>query len=125
VNSMFKVIVAGGRNFVDYALLEKTLDALLVNKSEVQIVSGLANGADKLGVHYARSRKLSLKEFPADWTNEGNKAGFNRNVRMAQYADACVCFWDGQSSGTGHMIRIAHYYKLQVRVIRYESHENQ
>jgi hypothetical protein len=70
-------------------------------------------------------RKLSLKEFPADWTNEGNKAGFKRNRQMAQNADACVCFWDGQSSGTGHMIRCARYYNLQVRVIRYGSHENQ
>jgi hypothetical protein len=121
---MFKVIVAGGRDFVDYALLEKTLDALLINKSEVQIVSGLANGADKLGIHYAKKRKLSVKEFPADWANEGNKAGFNRNSQMAQYSDACVCFWNGISSGTGHMIELRPTTICRVRVTRYSSHEN-
>jgi predicted Rossmann fold nucleotide-binding protein DprA/Smf involved in DNA uptake len=46
---MFKVIIAGGRDFSDYALLEKTLDKLLKNKTDVQIVSGLARGADSLG----------------------------------------------------------------------------
>jgi predicted Rossmann fold nucleotide-binding protein DprA/Smf involved in DNA uptake len=61
---MFKVIVAGGRDFSDYALLEKTLDNLLVNKSEVEIVSGLANGADKLGVHYARSQEVIPERVP-------------------------------------------------------------
>lgn len=120
---MFKVIVAGGRDFKDYTLLEKKLDELLVNQKDVQIVCGMANGADKLGLYYAKKRNLSVREYPADWHNEGNKAGFKRNVRMARYADACVCFWDGQSAGTGHMIRIAHYHKLKVRVIRY-SNEN-
>jgi hypothetical protein len=43
-NFMFKVIVAGGRDFNDYLLLEKKLDKLLRNKSEVEIVSGMAGG---------------------------------------------------------------------------------
>jgi hypothetical protein len=38
---------------------------------------------------------------------------------MAEYADACVCFWNGKSRGTEHMIRIARKLKLQVRIIKY------
>jgi hypothetical protein len=38
---------------------------------------------------------------------------------MAEYADAFVCFWDGESKGTADMIRVARVYKLQVRVIKY------
>ena len=36
----------------------------------------------------------------------GKKAGYLRNVDMAEYADALVAFWDGKSKGTGHMIDI-------------------
>jgi len=38
---------------------------------------------------------------------------------MAEYADACVCFWDGKSKGTADMIRLSVLYKLQSRVINY------
>ena len=39
--ALFKVVVAGGRDFEDYRLLEEKLDHLLQNKlPHVQIVSG-------------------------------------------------------------------------------------
>jgi hypothetical protein len=34
---MFKVIVAGGRDFTDYALLHSTLQHLLSKKSDMEI----------------------------------------------------------------------------------------
>ena len=116
---MFKVIVAGGRDFKDYKLLQKHLNHLLSHKSEIEIVSGMARGADLLGVQYARENQLSLKQFPAEWDSFGNLAGYIRNVEMAQYADACVCFWNGKSNGTKHMIRIAKEHLLEVRIIKY------
>jgi hypothetical protein len=116
---MFKVIVAGGRDFSDYALLEKTLDKLLKNKTDVQIVSGLARGADSLGIVYAIDRNIPAAKFPAKWEEHGTMAGYQRNIEMAEYADACVCFWNGKSRGTKHMIRIARKLKLQVRIIKY------
>lgn len=33
-------------------------------------------------------------------------AGYQRNERMAVYADALVAFWDGKSKGTKHMIEL-------------------
>jgi hypothetical protein len=116
---MFKVIVAGGRDFKDYPLLKKTLDKLLKHKTEVQIVSGLAKGADSLALEYAVEKNLPVKKFPANWNEFGTMAGYQRNIQMAQYADACVCFWNGKSRGTKHMIRIARESKLQVRTIKY------
>ena len=47
---MFKVIVAGGRDFTDYALLSSILQHLLSGKCDVEIVSGVAKGADSLAV---------------------------------------------------------------------------
>ena len=46
---MFRVIVAGGRDFGDYQLLRKTLDNLLCNiTEEIVVVCGQAKGADTI-----------------------------------------------------------------------------
>ena len=116
---MFKVIIAGGRDFNNYTLLKETLDKLLINKTCVEIVTGLARGADSLGRKYALDTNRKFKEFPANWEHYGTMAGYQRNIQMAEYADAVVCFWDGKSRGTKHMIRIAGQYSLEVRIIKY------
>lgn len=114
----FRIIVAGSRGFTNYELLEKKLDHLLKNRPEVEIVSGGANGADKFGEIYAKKRNLALRVFPADWDKHGKSAGYKRNVEMAEYADAAVVFWDGQSKGSKHMIDIAESKELPTRVIK-------
>jgi hypothetical protein len=116
---MYKVIVAGGRDFSDYSLLCSTLHHLLSHESNVEIVSGMARGADSLAVQFASQYCFPVQKFPADWDRFGNSAGYKRNVEMAEYADACVCFWNGISKGTENMIKLAHQYKLQHRIIRY------
>lgn len=117
---MFKVIVAGGRYFNNYELLKESLDRLLQNKlPNVIIVSGTARGADTLGEKYAVERDLSIVEFPADWDKYGKSAGYRRNAEMADYADACVVFWDGKSKGTKHMIDLAEKKGIQLKIIKY------
>ncbi len=118
---MFKVIVAGSRNFHDYTLLSKTLDQLLQNKTDIEIVSGTAAGADVLGEKYAQEKGLALKKFPADWNKFGRAAGYKRNEEMAKYADACVVFWDGESRGTMHMRDLANRYKLALRTVMFKE----
>jgi len=72
--------------------------------NQVQIVSGTARGADKLGEAYAYSHGLSVKRFPADWESHGKAAGVIRNAEMAEYCDAAIIFWNGVSKGTKNMI---------------------
>ena len=38
---------------------------------------------------------------------------------MAEYADALVAFWDGESKGTKHMIETAKEKGLDIRIKRY------
>jgi hypothetical protein len=114
-----KLIIAGGRNFANYELLCEEVSTLIDGISEVEIVSGGAKGADLLGEHYAIDKDLKVKRFPADWERFGKAAGFKRNAEMAQYADSCICFWDGQSKGTGHMIELAKKAGLKVKVVKY------
>ena len=113
-----KVIIAGCRNFFDYELLKTKCDIYLSSvKQQVEIVSGTANGADKLGEKYASEKGYPVKQFPADWDKYGKSAGYKRNEEMAKYADALIAFWDGKSKGTGHMIDLAKKHELGIRIV--------
>ncbi len=117
---MFRVIIAGGRDFNNYPGLAKVMDRLLANVTdEIVIICGMAQGADRLGERYGKERGYSIRYFPADWDGKGRGAGFIRNEEMAKNADALVAFWDGQSRGTKHMIETAGKHKLDTRTIRY------
>ena len=114
-----RVIIAGGRNFNDYNKLRNSCDKILSNQTEIEIVSGTANGADKLGERYATDNNYKLSVFPAEWDKYGKSAGYKRNQQMAEYSDSLIAFWDGKSKGTKHMIDIARKLNLNVRVISY------
>lgn len=116
---MLKVIVAGSRGFDNYELLQEKLDFYLRNHDDVEIVSGTARGADRLGERYAIARGLPLKKFSANWNKYGKKAGYLRNEQMVNYADACVVFWDGKSKGSKHTIDLAKKHGLKVRIVRF------
>jgi len=121
---MLRLIVAGSRNFEDYQLLESSLDEFIELHSlgdpdpGVIIISGLAKGADLLGVQYAKQRGYQVEEFPANW-KLGRSAGPKRNLEMAKSANACIVFWDGVSKGTAHMIELAKKFQLKMLVINY------
>ena len=118
---MFKVIIAGGRDFAHYDFLRSGADQLLALKDHniIEIVSGTAKGADQLGEQYARENGFALTRMPAQWDKFGKSAGYKRNVQMAEYADALIACWDGKSRGTMHMINIATERKLPTRIITY------
>jgi len=118
---MLRIIIAGGREFNDYAKLKHTMDHLCQKRdpSEIEVVSGGARGADTLGERWARERGTALKLFPAQWDTLGKSAGYRRNEEMAQYATHLVAFWDRKSRGTAHMIGIARRNGLRVVVVNF------
>lgn len=119
---MFKVIIAGSRGFDDYELL-KSYAGMKLSKifESVEIVSGGARGADALGERYAREMGFSLKVFPTEWDKYGKSAGYRRNAQMADYADALIAFWDGESPGTKNMIQLAREKGLRVGVKKFRK----
>lgn len=118
---MFKVIIAGCRNFNDYRLLCEYADFKLSNiKDDIEIVSGHCRGADLLGERYAIERGYKLKLFPAEWSQYGMSAGVRRNKQMAQYADALIAYWDNQSKGTKNMIEEATKAGLKIGIKIYK-----
>jgi hypothetical protein len=122
---MTKIIIAGGREFKNYLLLVESL-LIFLNKfkipfSELQIVSGCAKGADKLGIKFAENNQISLRLMPADWDKHRKSAGYIRNAEMAKYADMLLVFWDGKSKGTKHMIETMQKLGKKVHVVRYDK----
>jgi hypothetical protein len=107
-----KTIIAGSREIQDYASVLSAIESSQFAISEV--VCGMARGVDSLGMRWAIENKKPYKAFPADWNGLGKKAGYLRNVDMANYAEALIAVWDGKSRGTNHMIDIARAKSLKV-----------
>jgi len=114
-----KCIIAGSRSFKNHDLIDDAVDASKFSISEV--VSGGARGVDKMGEEWALDTGRGLKIFPANWDKFGKSAGYRRNVEMAEYADALIAIWDGESKGTEHMINLAYQRELKVFVYRPEA----
>jgi hypothetical protein len=118
---VFKVIIAGGRNYSNYEELKVVCDFYLKLKPEIEIICGGANGADALGKKYGIDHNHIVSSFPANWDKYGKSAGYKRNTEMAEVADALIAFWDGESKGTKHMIDIMNGLKKDVRIFRYDK----
>lgn len=109
-----KTIVAGGRDFLDYNFVARHLDSL---EDISEVVCGKAQGVDTLGELWAIEHGIHVEPFPADWIKYENDAGYIRNAEMAAYADRLIAFWDGRSTGTHDMIKLARLYRIIVKVI--------
>lgn len=124
-----RIIIAGGRDFNDYELLKNSVIEIITDKTVfpdlVVIVSGMARGADILGIKFANEMGLKIARFPADWSNFGKRAGYVRNIEMAKFAveddndGFLIAFWNGKSKGTKHMIDVAQKSGLEVHVVNY------
>lgn len=118
-----RVIIAGSRTFNGYEFLVKKVQSVLSlsnnTNEKIIIVSGGANGADKLGERFAKEFGYELEVYKADWEKYGKRAGYVRNEEMAKVSQQLIAFHDGKSKGTLHMIGIARKMSLDVCVVRY------
>ena len=112
-----KVIIAGSRNLWDSDKLVQVA-MLIFNKGPDEVVCGGCPGIDIAGWNWAKEwGDISTKMFTADWNKHGKSAGPIRNEEMAEYADALVAIWDGESRGTWDMIRRADKHELRILVV--------
>jgi len=111
-----RVIIAGTRTITDLSLIYKAVEDSGFEIEEV--ISGCAKGVDNLGELWAEENGVVVTKFPADWKDLETKpvkiktngygqynalAGFARNQKMADYADALIAITTG-SPGTRDMI---------------------
>lgn len=124
-----KVAIVGSRTVTNLKAIEAAVKASKFKVTEV--VCGMAKGADLLGKTWAEQNSIPVKEFPAQWDDleaEGaiikqgpygrynSRAGYDRNKRMAEYAEAVIACWDGKSKGTEMMLEIAEKLGLKIYV---------
>lgn len=114
-----KTIIAGSRSCTRPSALAEAL--LFCGWRPTLVISGMAAGADYLGVKWAEANRVDIRRCPANWNVHGASAGYKRNVLMAEQAEALIALWDGQSKGTAHMITIARERGLRVYVHAIDS----
>lgn len=111
-----KLAVVGSRTFTDYKLLKLTLDEL----SGIDlIISGGANGADKLVERYAFENGIKTTIYIPEWSKLGRSAGIIRNKIIVESADMVVAFWDGISHGTKNSIELAKKANKILKIMKY------
>lgn len=116
-----KTIVAGSRNCNSFKTVYEAISNSGFSDEISEIVSGGARGVDQLGERFGKKFDVPVKIFLANWEKYGRMAGIMRNREMAEYANALIAIWDGQSRGTANMIEEAKKRNLKVYVYIYES----
>lgn len=109
-----RTIIAGSRAIHNYDLLKGYVAKAKVDVSV--IISGGATGVDNLAIRYAKEHNIPCEIYIPNWQTYGRGAGFIRNQKMANKAEALIAIWDGMSRGTSHMINIARGMNLMVVV---------
>lgn len=112
---MTKVLICGSRDFKVttekmYKDMLETLDFLSAISNEKliadEIISGGADGPDKVAIEMAKEHNIKCSIFLPDWTSWGRAAGPIRNKEMVDKAEIVIAYWDGESAGTRSTIQI-------------------
>lgn len=118
-----KLLIAGSRDFTDIGHALRVINELINDKEIIEegleIISGMARGADAIGVQIAKDNGLKLHEYPANWDLYGKSAGYKRNYEMGNACDVAVIFWDSKSKGTQHMITIMNQLNKKHFVVKF------
>ena len=107
----------GSRGFNNYNLLKSILYPNIDNITK--IISGGANGADKLGEFFAKENNIDIHIFYPNWTKYGKRAGFIRNQYIIESCTHVIAFWDGESKGTKSSIDLAIKNNKKIKIIYY------
>jgi hypothetical protein len=118
-----KLVVAGSRSLrklgeIGYRITKEGIAEAeeTFGRKVTQIVSGRARGPDRFGEAWAIFRRISIKRFIPDWDRYGKRAGHIRNGEMADYGDAVLVLWDGESRGSEGMMRYCQANQIPIIV---------
>ena len=120
------VCVFGSRDWNDRKYFhEKILDFLSDIEEPVLFVSGAASsGADDLIIRWCAKFRYPCLSIPADWEANSRAAGFIRNTKMAHIVTDGICFYDGASRGTAHMLEECEKLNKPVRTFYIKQKHN-
>ena len=118
-----KIVIFGGRDFTNIKWMLACLVELQtegVIPEDVELLCGMARGADMTAYRIFKEAGQPIHEYPADWQYLGMRAGFARNKEMAAIADIGLGFWNGESKGTKHMIEEMKRLNKPLYVVHYD-----
>lgn len=106
------VVISGSRVYNDYDFFSETvrgyLDLEQFDGKTVCFVTGEATaGPDDMIITWCDENEMPFYGVPANWDLYGKRAGFMRNIEMADVGTHLLAFWADKSKGTGHMIDIS------------------
>lgn len=110
-----KVAIVGSRDYPALHLVTAYVASLKKYDPTITVVSGNARGVDREAQQTALVQGMRVLIIPADWS-QGKDAGFARNEEIIQESDVVVCFWDKESKGTQHDIKLARIHDKRLRV---------
>lgn len=108
-----KIAVVGSRKYTDQEKFAEELHKILKpfedDATPITILSGGAKGVDQMAQRYAATHAYDFVLFKPYHLIDPNveyspKYFFTRNKQIADNADLVVAFWDGESSGTRHIV---------------------
>lgn len=112
-----KVLVCGGRNFMNWYQMVTVLNSIHDKNKITKIINGNAYGADQMSTEWAKRKNVEYAVYPAQWDKYGSpRAGMIRNRKMLEAKpDLVVAFRGGR--GTANMVKIAREAGIKVRII--------
>ena len=112
-----KVAIIGSRKL--------TLESIgeYLPKETTEIVSGGAQGIDACAKKYAYDNGIKLTEFLPEYEKYKRGAPLKRNLKIIDYADMVIAFWDGSSKGTRFVIENCERTNKKIKVIYLSKNE--
>lgn len=115
---MYSVLITGSRGWRDYKAITQALHSILAAHPDMELISGGADGADKLCEQWAREAGVPVRRFDPDWNKHGRCAGVVRNAEMVACGPAeAVAFWDGESRGTKDAITRCQNAHIPIQIV--------
>lgn len=102
----YKVLVCGGRDFMDAVALNAALDKLDQQTPITMLIEGGCRGADRLARQWAHRRGIHVATVEALWKLGGTRAGPMRNAAMLTLMPELLVAFPG-GTGTAGMIEMA------------------
>ena len=107
-----KLLIVGSRSIGAFDL------SPYVAEDVDMIISGGANGIDRLAEEYADTRRLSKLILRPAYARYGKAAPLKRNEEMVDMADRILVIWDGRSKGTAYTVKYAQKTGKPVQLIQ-------
>ncbi len=118
---MKNILVCGDRRWKDRDLIKVVLESLREEYSQIRIIHGNCEGADKIAGKIGKELGYQVRKFRADWDRYGDAAGPIRNREMitSQKISLVLAFHGdiSKSRGTKNMINQSLKAKLPILLI--------